>query len=563
MNTKALSVQSAESRAGFRATTLSFMNNLISPRRFGVILFLCAIALAPCAMAEVRLASPFTSHMVLQRDMKVPVWGTADAGETVTVVFAGQKLSAQADADGNWRAYFKPLKASAESRTLTITGSHTAQPITLDDVVVGEVWLASGQSNMDFSMSKKVKYFAGVTNEDAEIAAANYPLIRMFIGNSSKTYKPQMTVTGEWKVCTSETAPAFCAIGYFFARDLQRQINVPIGIIAEAFGASTAEAWIDRPTMTADPKLKPMLDRFDAAVESFRTNRPAVIAPPRSEDVNATNEVAAATNTTVTATNVASAGTTNAAPRRRRGPSGPRDPVQDQHNATVLFNGMINPVIPYAIRGAIWYQGESIIGGAEGIALYPHVEEALIKDWRALWGEGDFPFYIVQLAGQEAPSNSPRVREAQALGLDLPKTGMAVTTDIGEAHNVHPKNKQDVGDRLSRIALANVYGRKMEFSGPVYESMKIQGGTIRVKFSHLGGGLVAKGGGPLKWFEVAGADKKFVPAEAKIDGKTVVVSSPDVAAPVAVRYAWVNFPDGCNLFNAAGLPAAQFRTDNW
>jgi sialate O-acetylesterase len=546
------------------------MNKSISIRHFAAILSLCAVALTPCARAEVRLASPFTSHMVLQCDMKVPVWGTADAGETVTVAFAGQKISAQADADGNWRVHFKPLKVSAESRTLTVTGSNTAQPITLDDVLVGEVWLASGQSNMDFSMSDKAldsmgkaKYFAGVTNADAEIAAANYPLIRMFIGNASKAYKPQMCVTGVWQVCTPQTAPGFCAIGYFFARDLQRQINVPVGIIAEAFGASTAEAWIDRPTMTADPKLKPMLDRFDAAVESFRTNRPAVVAPPRSEDVNATNEVVTATNATVTATNVASAGTTNAAPRRRRGPSGPRDPVQDQHNATVLFNGMINPVIPYAIRGAIWYQGESIIGGAEGIALYPHVEEALIKDWRALWGEGNFPFYIVQLAGQEAPSNSPKVREAQALGLTLPKTGMAVTTDIGEAHNVHPKNKQDVGDRLSRIALANVYGSKIEYSGPVYKSMKVEGGTIRVKFSHLGGGLVAKGGEPLKWFEIAGADQKFMPADAKIDGSTVVVSSPQVAAPVAVRYAWVNYPVGCNLFNAAGLPAPQFRTDNW
>jgi sialate O-acetylesterase len=199
------------------------MNTSIFPKRFSMTVFLCAIALAPCARAEVRVASPFTSHMVLQCDMKVPVWGMADAGETVTVAFAGQKISAQADADGNWRVNFKPLKASAESRTLTVTGSHTAQPITLDDVVVGEVWLASGQSNMDFSMSKKVKYFAGVTNEDQEIAAANYPLIRMFIGNASKAYKPQTNVAGEWKVCTPETAPAFCAIGYFFARDLQRR----------------------------------------------------------------------------------------------------------------------------------------------------------------------------------------------------------------------------------------------------------------------------------------------------------------------------------------------------
>jgi sialate O-acetylesterase len=226
----------------------------------------------------------------------------------------------------------------------------------------------------------------------------------------------------------------------------------------------------------------------------------------------------------------------------------------------VLFNGMINPIVPYAIRGVIWYQGESIVGGAQGIALYPRVQAALIGDWRELWGEGEFPFYIVQLAGQEAASNSPQVREAQASVLKLHHTGMAVATDIGEAHNVHPKDKEDVGDRLCRIALANTYGRGIEFSGPRYDSMKVEGSAIRIKFSHLGSGLVAKGG-PLKWFVIAGADMKFVPADARIDGDTLVVSSPQVSAPVAVRYAWVNFPDGCNLFNAAGLPAAQFRTD--
>jgi len=504
---------------------------------------------ASSLVAEVQLASPFTSHMVLQCDLKVPVWGTADAGETVTVQFASQTVSAKADAHGRWRAVLQPLKISANGRTLTVTGSETSQPVKLDDVLVGEVWLGSGQSNMDFSLSKKVKYFAGVTNEEEEIAAANYPLIRMFTGAAAKAYAPQTNVVGEWKVCSSETAPAFSAVGYFFARDLQRELKVPVGIITEAFGASTAEAWIRRETLAADPKLKPMLDRFDAAVEHFRTNPPPVVAPPRSEDVSATNQIAAT-------------GSTNAvAGGRRRGTGAPRDPVQDQHNATVLFNGMINPVVPFAIRGVIWYQGESIVGGSAGITLYPQVQAALVRDWRQLWGEGDLPFYIVQLAGQEAASNSPLVREAQATVLSLPNTGMAVTTDIGEAHNVHPKNKQDVGYRLSRIALANVYGRKIEYSGPRYESMKVEDQAIRVKFSHLGGGLLAKGGGPLRWFAIAGAGMKFVPAGAKIDGDTVVVSSPDVPAPVAVRYAWENFPDGCNLFNAAGLPAAPFRTD--
>jgi sialate O-acetylesterase len=505
-------------------------------------------------LADVKLASPFTSHMVLQCDKPVPVWGTADAGETVTVEFAGQKKAATADAEGNWRLDLEPMKASAESRELVVTGNHQSQIENLkcDDVLVGEVWLASGQSNMDFSMSKKIKYFAGVTNEEAEIAAANYPLLRMFIGEAQKTYAPANRVGGEWKVCTPENAPAFSAVAYFFARDLQRKIKIPVGIITEAFGASTAESWIDRATMANDPKLKPLLDSFDAKVENFKTNRPAIVAPPRSEDVSATNEISAATNSASVST--------NSVARRRRGNAGPRDPVQDQHNATVLFNGMINPIIPYAIRGAIWYQGESIVDANKGgIALYPHVQAALIRDWRALWGEGDFPFYIVQLAGQDAASNSPQVREAQATVLQLPNTGMAVATDIGERKNVHPKNKQDVGDRLSRIALANFYGEKIEFSGPVYESMKIEGSSIRVNFSHADG-LVARDG-TLKWFEIAGADGKFVSAAAKIDGNTVVVSSPDISAPVAVRYAWVNFPDGGHLYNSAGLPAAQFRSD--
>jgi sialate O-acetylesterase len=431
------------------------------------------------------------------------------------------------------------MKISEESRTFTVSGSKTAQPIRLDDVLVGEVWLASGQSNMDFSLSKKVKYFAGVINEEQEIAAANHPLIRMFTGTAAKAYTPQNRVGGEWQVCGPETAPAFSAVGYFFARDLQREIKTPVGIVTLAFGASTAEAWIPRDALASDPQLKPLLEHLDAAVDQFRTNPPPVVAPPRSEDVSATN----------------------AAPggKGRRRNSAPRDPVQDQHNATVLFNGMVHPVIPFAIRGVIWYQGESIVGGAAGIALYPRVQATLVQTWRALWGEGDFPFYIVQLAGQEAASNSPQVREAQATILDLPHTGMAVATDIGERKNVHPKNKQDVGDRLARIALAKVYDRKLEYSGPVYQSMKIEGRAIRVTFSHAAG-LVARDG-TLKWFTIAGADGKFVPADARIDGETVLVSSTEVAAPVAVRYAWVNFPDGGQLYNSVGLPAAPFRTN--
>ena len=241
------------------------------------------------ARAEVKLASPFTDHMVLQCDQKVPVWGTADAGEKITVEFAGQKKSATADAKGNWRVELSRMKASREPCELVVTGHRQSQIENLkcEDVLVGEVWLASGQSNMDFSMSKKVKYFAGVTNEEHEIAAANYPLIRIFTGAAAKAYTPQNRVEGQWEVCTPENAPAFSAVGFFFARDLQRDLKVPVGIVTEAFGASTAEAWISRETLASDPKLKPMLDHFDAAVQNFRASPPPVVVPPRSEDVSA------------------------------------------------------------------------------------------------------------------------------------------------------------------------------------------------------------------------------------------------------------------------------------
>jgi len=497
--------------------------------------------LVPCARAEVKLASPFTSHMVLQRDMKVPVWGTAEAGEDVTVEFAGQKVSAIADADGKWRVDLNPMDASAESRDFTVTGSKTVRPITLGDVLVGEVWLGSGQSNMVFPVSKSRGAPYGLLNEEQEIADANYPLIRMFTGRDTKNYEPQAGVTSEgWLVCSTNTVPGFSAVGYLFARDLQKELNVPVGIITEASGASCAEAWISREALADNPNLKFMLDSIDENEKYFRAapaDRPAV-APLHPTPINK--------------------------PRAAGGRGSGGDPARDQHFATVLFNGMINPVIPYAIRGVLWYQGESICWGTRGLNLYGDVQRALIKDWRGRWGEGDFPFYLVQLPGQQNISNNPRIREEQASVLSVPNTAMAVTIDTGEAKNVHPKNKEPLGDRLTRIALANTYGRKIEYYGPMYEAMKVEGGAIRVSFTHLGGGLTAKGD-LLKGFQIAGADQKFVDADAKIDGDTLVISSAQVTAPVAVRYAWDDYPEGmgCNLYNAAGLPAAPFRSDKW
>jgi len=468
--------------------------------------------------------------MVLQSGRTVPVWGIADPGEAVTVTFNNQKQTATAGANGKWMVKLDSL-ASGGPFEMTIAGKNS---ITIQDVLVGEVWIGSGQSNMQFpvGVSTTVKAYNGVTNLEQEVAAADYPQLRMYKVKTALSIDPQDDTDGAWQVCTPQTVTDFSAIGYFFARDLQNALKVPVGVINSSFGASTAEAWVSKPAMDAAPELAGITKNFQTAVEAYRS-RAATSAPAATE----------------------------ATTRIGRGARGPRNPLTDQHNPTLLWNAMLHPLQPYAIRGVIWYQGESVIGGNAGDLLYPTVMKTLVDSWREEWGEGDFPFYVCQLAGQDAASNNPTIRESQAAILALPNTGMAVTIDIGEKKNVHPKDKQDVGDRLSRIALAQAYGKQIEYSGPVYDSVSVEGNTIRLKFTHLGGGLIAKGGGDLKTFTIAGADGKFVPAAAKIDGDTVVVSSPDVAAPANVRYAWMNWAEGCNLFNAAGLPAAPFRTD--
>ncbi|MDP9175062.1 MAG: sialate O-acetylesterase [Planctomycetota bacterium] len=505
-------------------------------RRLSFVAFFYIFALAGRLLpADVVPASPFTDHMVLQQGMSVPVWGTAAPGETVTVNFDKQHQATKADADGKWMVHLADLSAGGPFE-MTIAGSNTVR---LTDVLVGEVWLCSGQSNMDFTVARTPKYyFAGTNNEAEEVAAANYPNIRMFSGHWQRAYEPQSRVDGVWKICTPENVREFSAIGYFFARDLQKKLNVPVGIVTETFGASTAESWVSRQALEAVPELKAMLDPFDAVAKNY----PAEERKKALEAHRLWEEQIAKSTDIVN--------------RLREPPN--RDPANNQHNPTVMYNGMIAPIIPYAIKGVLWYQGESINGGAKGVKLYPLVQATLIKDWRQRWGEGDFPFYIVQLAALKS-GNSPAVRQAQATVLSLPNTGMAVTIDIGDAKNVHPKDKQDVGDRLTRIALARAYGEKIEYSGPMYDSMKVEGNVIRIRFTHAEG-LTAKGG-DLKTFVIAGSDGKFVPAEAKIDGDSVLVGSSAVAQPVAVRYAWENYPLGCNLYNSDGLPAAPFSTN--
>ena len=465
--------------------------------------------------------------MVLQQGMSVPVWGWADPGEQVTVSIAGQKQSTTAGPDRKWMVRLTNLHASADPLEMTIEGRNA---IRIMDVLVGEVWLGSGQSNMDFAVSgDTAKYpgmaqrFAGVVHEAEEIAAANCPKIREFRVPLKTSELPLDDVVGQWQVCTPATVPGFSAIGYFFSRNLQKAINQPIGFITSAYGASCAQAWVSKDVLDSDARLTPIMDAFATQVAAFKA--------------------AAETSSQQTS-----------APAARGGRGGP---LSNQHNPYVLWNAMIKPIQPYAIKGVLWYQGESI---TEGLPLYPVVMEHVITSWRQQWRQGEFPFYFVQLAAQDANSNRPEVREAQAQALKVPNTAMAVAIDIGEKTNVHPKNKQDLSDRLARIARANVYGEKIEYYGPMYDSIKVEGQSIRVQFTHVGGGLVAKGG-DLKWFQIAGADRNFVDAEAKIVGNTIVVTAPGIAQPMAVRYAWNRWPEGANLYNAAGLPAPQFRSD--
>jgi len=516
------------------------MNSIHSRSRFvslGAAASLCIVlSLTSVASAQVKPSALFSDHMVLQSGTLVPIWGKATPGEKVAVTLNDQTRSATTDVQGKWTVSLYGLKAGGPFE-MSIAGDAPGEaPIVVKDVLVGEVWLASGQSNMQFNVSAKGHPPYGLLNEDKEIAAANYPQLRMFQARSVSALDPQSDVTGTWQVCTPQTVPDWSAVGYLFGRDLNQALKLPVGIVVSAFGASTAEAWIPRDAMAADPLLKPMLDKFDARENYFKAHPGATDAgaPPAPLTINA----------------------------RPSAPGPMRDPSRDQHQPTVLFNGMINPIIPLAIRGAIWYQGESIVGGAHGVMLYGHVMETMVTQWRRLWHEGDFPFYVVQLPGQANVSNNPLVREQQAKILSLHNTGMAVVLDTGEIHNVHPKNKEPLGDALNRIALANVYGRKIEFSGPVYASSKVEGSAITIKVTHAAG-LKSKDGGPLKWFQIAGADQKFVDADAKIVGDSIVVSSPKVSAPAAVRYAWDNYPNTANLYNGAGLQAAPFRTDNW
>jgi Carbohydrate esterase, sialic acid-specific acetylesterase len=492
---------------------------------------LAAAALAVPARGDVRLPKIISDHMVLQRGAAVPVWGWADPDEEVTVSVAGQTKTAKAGADGKWSAKLDRLEA-AGPHTLTVKGKNT---LTVNDVLVGEVWLASGQSNMGMTVDRARDF-------DKEQEAAKLPQLRMFNVGHKPAREPQSDCTGSWQVCSPETVGSFSATAYFFGRDLHQKLAVPVGMINSSVGGTPIEAWTSMDVQAARPELKALLASWDKKAAEYD---PEKAKAKYQKDLAAWKEAAE------------KARLEGKTPPRR--PQAPVRPEDDSHHPAVLFNGMIAPLIPYAIKGAVWYQGESNAGNEEPGKLYGVQLPLLVHDWRARWGEGDFPFAWVQLPNYQGPRGWPYVREAMLQALSLPNTGMTVNIDIGEAHDIHPKNKQEVGRRLALWARAEVYGEKVPWSGPLPVGKEVNGDTVELTFQHADGGLKAPGG-ELRGFTVAGADGKWHAARARIEGDKVLVSSPEVKEPVAVRYDWASDPDG-NLYNGAGLPASPFRTD--
>lgn len=489
--------------------------------RVAALLF-CIAAVA--AQAEVTLPSLLADHMVIQRGLPVHVWGRASERKSVTVTFRGETKSTAADDLGRWSLYLSPGEAGGPFEML-IKASNTIQ---LKDVLVGDVWVASGQSNMEFQMKS-------LANPDTEIAAAKYPKIRIFLVEHRPSDYPRKDVDAKtWALCSPENVAETSAVAYYFARDIYQKENVPIGLIETFWGGTPAESWTSLHSLSADASLMPVFAERSKMVEERESTLLELAQEER--EYQKTVEQAKAEGKPI--------------------PGRQWHPDFAAYAPAALFNGMIAPLTPFAIRGVIWYQGEA---NADNRApLYARLFPTMIRDWRRAWDEGDFPFLFVQIANwnTEPGENWPEVRDAQRSALALRNTGMAVTIDIGDPVDIHPKNKLDVGLRLARAARAITYGEKLEWSGPLYRQLTHEDHALRVWFDHADG-LTAKGV-PLVGFEVAGPDGKYVAADAKIDGTSVVVSSATVPEPVSVRYAWAPNPT-CNLYNHEGLPASPFQ----
>jgi len=664
---------------------------------------LSAALLIPCVRADVKLPAIISNHMVLEKTAKVPVWGMADPGEEVSVTLNGQTVKATADEKGRWATALNLKDSAAGPFEMTIAGKNK---LVLSDVVIGEVWVASGQSNMEWGMKNTL-------NAEQEIAASANPLLRQFLVKKNAAMEPTPEADGAWIAASPETTGSFTAVGYYFGKKLQNELKMPVGLINTSWGGTHSEAWTSEEAIDTLPDLKATADRLKSLVKDYPEKKKAFIeALSRWIKENAREDKPVADASLYAGPGISTEGwipvnlpgfvkapglpeagavwlrkevtlaktganvplslpidgydsvywngkllkqTTfqdfqGLGQVRRYGPydipadavlegknvlairlyepvsaakftgdpkigpvslagewqakaeydfpaldaqkiaAAPQPPATSpgpQNVASSLFNGMINPILPYAISGAIWYQGESNAGRA---FQYRTAFPLMISDWRKQWNQGDFPFYFCQLANFMAKKPEPgdsawaELREAQSMTLKLPNTGQAVLIDIGESADIHPRNKKDAGERLALIALAKDYGKTIPFSGPVYDSMKVENGRAVLAFKNADGGLVAKPlpqtydiksqtketaplvrnspNSPLEGFMICGEDKKWVWADAKIDGNSVIVSSEKVPAPVAVRYAWTENPT-CNLYNGAGLPASPFRTDDF
>jgi sialate O-acetylesterase len=489
--------------------------------------FLCLVAAAVCpaAHAEVKLNGLFTDGAVLQQKREIPVWGSGREGEKVTVKL-GNETGAATVQNGRWMVKLRPMKAGGPL-SLTVAGDNT---ITLTNILIGEVWLCSGQSNMGFQLYR-------AENGDDAIHAANDPELRLFTVPHRAEDKPIAEVSGTWRATTPLTVSNFSAVAYFFGRDLRRALKVPIGLIDSSVGGTPAEAWTPHDALEINPELKHILERHDETVTNYDPVKAKQKYDRAAKDHAEEVKTAKAEGKTPP-----------------RAPTRPSDPARATRRPSCLYNAMIAPLEPYAMAGTIWYQGEANSSRApEYEVLFP----AMIKSWREAWGQGDFPFLFVQIAPNARMS--PEIREAQLhTWKKVPKTAMAVTVDIGAANDIHPKKKEPVGSRLALAARAVAYDEKIEYSGPVLDKMTVESDRAIVSFTHAGTGLTAKDG-PLKGFTISADGKAFLPATAEIKGNTVVLSQKDVPNPVAVRYGWDNVPE-VNLFNQEGLPASPFRS---
>lgn len=490
--------------------------------------------------ADVKLPAVFGSGMVLQRDIQLPVWGWAEPGEEVTVRIAGQEVRTKANDAGKWSVKLAALAAPGPYQ-MSVQGKNTVE---FKDVLVGEVWVCSGQSNMDFGMNQ-------VFDAKKEVSEANCPNIRLFELPYKTSCKPETDCDAKWRVCTPENLGAggffgagFSGVAYYFGREIQKELGVPVGLIKPAWGGTRIEPWTPPEGFASEPKFADVVKRIEEATPRYKEAMKKATAEmeawlPKAKEALAKNELAPAP------------------------PEWPKHELDNNGQPTGIYNAMIHPIVPYAIRGALWYQGEA--NRNDGL-LYTDRMRALIGGWRKIWGEGDFPFLYVQIAPfryNDNPKDQTMVLwEAQTRALSIPNTGMVVTTDlVDNIQDIHPKNKKDVGKRLALWALAKTYGHKdLVFSGPLFDKVTSQGAKLRVHFQYADNGLKSRDGKPLTWFEVAGADGKYVEAKAEVDQKnTLLVWSDQVKEPVSVRFGW-NEEAMPNLVNAEGLPASPFRS---